>query len=61
VNYIVLNEKQLLNVNVLGLTYLKNMGIKWGFCFPPQFCDVATVTTIHKRKEPNSVTGQRGQ
>jgi hypothetical protein len=35
VNYIVLNEKQLLNVNVLGLTYLKNMGIKWGFFSPP--------------------------
>jgi hypothetical protein len=28
--------------------------------FFSQFCDVATVTTMHKRKEPNLATGQRG-
>jgi hypothetical protein len=26
-----------------------------------QFCDVVAVATIHKRKEPNLATGQKGQ
>jgi hypothetical protein len=30
-----------------------------GFSF--QFCDVATVATIDKSKEPNVATGRRGQ
>jgi hypothetical protein len=28
--------------------------------FFSQFCDVATVAIMHKRKEPNLATGQRG-
>jgi len=37
-------------------------GLKpWGFLFIFQFCDVATVAIIQKRKEPNLDAGQRGE